>query len=91
MSLDYDTYGRRYWSYPLPSPFNWGWNEEQSQKVVSILTFTVLILNNVASNFLISFKGVHVELFQAPPKPPGCDFKQWTDDYSLHSLFVVVG
>jgi hypothetical protein len=25
-------------------------------------------------------KGVHVELFPLPPKPPGCDFKQWIDD-----------
>jgi hypothetical protein len=35
MSIDYDTYNRRYWSYPLPtSPFNWGWDEKQPRKVV---------------------------------------------------------
>jgi hypothetical protein len=26
-------------------------------------------------------KGVHAELFPPPPKLPGCDFKQWIDDY----------
>jgi hypothetical protein len=27
------------------------------------------------------FNGVCVELFPPPPKPLGCDFKQWIDDY----------
>jgi hypothetical protein len=37
MSLDYDTYGRRYWSCSLPtSLFNWVWDEEQPRKVVSV-------------------------------------------------------
>jgi hypothetical protein len=26
-------------------------------------------------------KGVHVTLFPPPPKLPGCDFKEWIDDY----------
>jgi hypothetical protein len=26
-------------------------------------------------------KGVHAKLFPPPPKLPGCDFKQWIDDY----------
>jgi hypothetical protein len=26
-------------------------------------------------------KGVRVELFPPPPKPLGCDFKQWIDEY----------
>jgi hypothetical protein len=65
------------------SPFNWGWDEDQSRKVVSILTFTILILNNVIVNLFISFKGVRVELFSPPPKPLGCDFKQWIDDYMI--------
>jgi hypothetical protein len=76
MSIDYDTYSRRYWSCRLPtSPFNWGWDEEKPRKVISVLTFTVHILNNVMINHFI-FKGVHVELFQPPPKLTECDFKQ---------------
>jgi hypothetical protein len=47
MSTDYDTYSKRYWSYPLPtSLFNWGWDEEKLRKVVLVLTFIVHILNN---------------------------------------------
>jgi hypothetical protein len=42
MSLEHDTYGRRYWSCPLPtSPFNWGSDKEKPQKVVSVVTFTL--------------------------------------------------
>jgi hypothetical protein len=52
-SLDYDMYNRRYWSCPShTSPFNWGWNEEKSRKVVLVLTFTVAI-NNVVINHVI--------------------------------------
>jgi hypothetical protein len=37
-----DTYGMRYWSCPLPtSSFNWGWDEEKPQKVVSVVAFTL--------------------------------------------------
>jgi hypothetical protein len=40
MSLEHDTYGMRYWSYPLPtSPFNWGWDEEKLHKVFSVVIF----------------------------------------------------
>jgi hypothetical protein len=43
ISLDYDMYGMRYWSYPLPtSPFNYGWDEEQPQKIVLVLTLQFL-------------------------------------------------
>jgi hypothetical protein len=42
MSLGHKTYGMRYCSCPLPTfLFNWGWDEEKSQKVVSVLTFTL--------------------------------------------------
>jgi hypothetical protein len=82
MSLDHDTYGKRYWSCPLPTcPFHWGWDEEKPRKVVSVLTFTLYILNKVIINCFIFFKGVHVTLFPPPLKPPGCDFKEWIDDY----------
>jgi hypothetical protein len=51
MSLDHDTYDKRYWSYPLPTyPFHWGWDEEKPRKVVSVLTFTFPILNIVVIN-----------------------------------------
>jgi hypothetical protein len=67
---------------PIPtSPFNWGWDKEQPHKVVSVLTFTVLVLNNVVIKYFISFKGVHIELFPPPPKMSRCDFKYWIDDY----------
>jgi hypothetical protein len=76
MSIDYDTYGKRYWSCPLPtSQFNCGWDEEKPRKVLSILTFIVHILNNVVMNCFIILNGVCVELFPPPPEPPGCDFK----------------
>jgi hypothetical protein len=39
------------------------------------------IVNNVIINCFIFLKGIHVHLFPLPPKPPGCDFKQWIDDY----------
>jgi hypothetical protein len=82
MSIDYDTYDMRYWSFPQPiCLFHWGWNEEKPQKVVSVFTFTMHILNNVISNHFLVFKGVHIELFPPPPKLPGCDFKKWIDDY----------
>jgi hypothetical protein len=82
MSLDYDMNGRRYWSCLLPtSPFNWGWDEEKPRKVVSVLTFTMSILNNVVTNHFIFLKGLCVEFFPPPPKPSRCDFKQWIDDY----------
>jgi hypothetical protein len=82
MSLDHDMYGRRYWSCPLPTClFHWGWDEEKPRKVVSVLTFTFHILNIVVINRFIFLKGVRVTLFPPPPKPPGCDFKQWIDDY----------
>jgi hypothetical protein len=42
MSLDHKMYGMRYWFSPLPtSLFNWGWHKEKSQKVISVLTFTL--------------------------------------------------
>jgi hypothetical protein len=82
ISLDHDTYGMRHWACPLPtSPFNWGWDEEKSWKLVLVLTFTLHILNNVVITRFIYLKGVYIELFPPPPKPPGCDFKQWVDDY----------
>jgi hypothetical protein len=82
ISLDHDTCGMRYWSCPFPtSPLNWGWDEEKPRKVVSVLTFTLHILNNVVINHFIFLKGVHVELFPPSSKPLGCDFKQWIDDY----------
>jgi hypothetical protein len=72
----------RYWSCPFPtSPLNWGWDEEKPRKVVSVLTFTLHILNNVVINHFIFLKGVHVELFPPSSKPLGCDFNQWIDDY----------
>jgi hypothetical protein len=81
MSIDYDMYGRRYWSCPQPSyPFHWGWDEEKPWKIVSVLIFTLHILNKGIINRFI-FNGVRVELFPPPPKLPGCDFKQWIDDY----------
>jgi hypothetical protein len=76
MSLDHDMYGRRYWSCPQPTyPFHWGWDKEKLRKIVSVLTFTLHILN------LVVIKGVCVMLFPPPPKPSGCDFKMWIDDY----------
>jgi hypothetical protein len=50
-------------------------------KVVLVLTFTLHILNNIVINRFIFLKDVRVELFPTPPKLPGCDFKQWIDDY----------
>jgi hypothetical protein len=58
MSLDYDMYGMRYWSCPQPTcPFHWGWDEEKSRKVVSVVTFTLHILNLVVINRFICFEG----------------------------------
>jgi hypothetical protein len=52
-SLDYDTYDMRYWACPLPtSPFNWDWDEEQLRKVVSVLTFTVAIINAIINHII---------------------------------------
>jgi hypothetical protein len=52
-SLDYDTYDWRYWGCKLSvSPFNWGWDEEQPRKVVSILSF-IITINNVVINRII--------------------------------------
>jgi hypothetical protein len=82
MSLYHDIYGRRYWYFPHPTcPFHWGWDDEKSQKVVSVVIFTLHILNLVVINRFIFLKGVHVMLFPPPPKLAGCDFKQWIDDY----------
>jgi hypothetical protein len=50
------------------SPFNWGWDKEKPSKVVSVLTFTMPILNNVVIDCFIFLNGVHVELFTPPPK-----------------------
>jgi hypothetical protein len=51
MSLDHDTYGRRYWFCPQPTcPFHWGWDEEKPRKVVSVVTFTFDILNILIIN-----------------------------------------
>jgi hypothetical protein len=48
INLDYDTYGRRYWSCPQPTcPFHWGWDEEKLWKVVSVVTFKLHILKIV--------------------------------------------
>jgi hypothetical protein len=33
--------------------------------------------------FLFPSRGAHVELFSPPPKPSGCDFKQWIDNYMI--------
>jgi hypothetical protein len=82
MSLDHDTYGMRYWSCPQSTClFHWGWDEEKPRKIVPVLTFTLRILNIIGINHFIFLKGVHVTLFPPPPKPSGCDFKQWIDDY----------
>jgi hypothetical protein len=82
MSINYDTYDRRYWSCPQPTClFHLGWDEEKPHKVVSVFTLTMHILNNVVSNYFVFFKGVCVELFPLLPKPPVCDFKQWIDGY----------
>jgi hypothetical protein len=55
MSIDYETCDKKYWSCSLPtSSFNWGWDEEKPRKVVSVLTFTMHILNNVIINHLFS-------------------------------------
>jgi hypothetical protein len=82
MSLDHDTYGRRYWSCPqLTCLFHWGWDEEKPWNVASIVTFTLYILNIIGINHFIFWKGVRVTLLPQPPKLSGCDFKQWIDDY----------
>jgi hypothetical protein len=82
MSLDHDTYNRRYWSCPQPTcPFYWGWDEEKPRNVVSVVTFTLHILNLVVINHFIFLKGVHITLFPPSPKPSGCNFKRWIDDY----------
>jgi hypothetical protein len=61
MSINYDTYGRRYWSYPHPTcPFNGSWDEEKSWKVLSVSTSMVPILNDVMINHLIFLKCVRV-------------------------------
>jgi hypothetical protein len=39
------------------------------------------IVNIVIINCFIFLKGVRVDHFPPPPKPPGYDFKQWIDDY----------
>jgi hypothetical protein len=55
ISIDYDTYSRRYWSFPQPTyPFHWGWDEEKPMKVVSVLIFTLHILNKVGINRFLS-------------------------------------
>jgi hypothetical protein len=54
MSLDHDTYGRRYWSCPQPTRlFHWCWDKEKPQQVVSVVTFTLHILNLVVINHFI--------------------------------------
>jgi hypothetical protein len=58
MSLDHDTYDRRYWSCTqLTCPFHWGWDEEKPWKKVSVLTFTLHISNIVVINRFIFLKG----------------------------------
>jgi hypothetical protein len=60
MSLDHNTYDRRYWSCPQPTyPFHWGWDEEKPQKVLSILTFTLHILNKVIINHFLRVFTLH--------------------------------
>jgi hypothetical protein len=45
MSLDHDTYDRRYWYCLLStSMFNWGWNNEKLRKVVSVLHLCCIFL-----------------------------------------------
>jgi hypothetical protein len=53
------------------------------RKVVSVLIFTLPILNNVIINHFIFLKGILIELLPPPPKSSGCDFKQWIDDYMI--------
>jgi hypothetical protein len=54
MSLDHDTYDRRYWSCPQPTcSFHWGLDEEKPWNVVSVLTFIFHILNIVVINYFI--------------------------------------
>jgi hypothetical protein len=40
-----------------------------------------MVINNVIINYFIFLKGVRIELFPPPPKPSGCDFKWWIDNY----------
>jgi hypothetical protein len=76
MSLDHDTYGRRYWSCPLPTcPFHWSGDKEKPRKVVSILTFTFHILNIVVINRFIFFEGCPCYALSITTKTTGCDFK----------------
>jgi hypothetical protein len=42
-------------------------------------------INNIIINHFIFLKGVHIELFPLPPKPPIYGFKQWIDDYMTPS------
>jgi hypothetical protein len=80
LSLYHNTYGRRYWSCPHPTcPFHWGWDEEKPGKVVSVVTFTLYILNIVVINHFLDRCSRYA--LPPPPKPSGCDFKQWIDEY----------
>jgi hypothetical protein len=48
MGLDHNMYGMRYWSCPQPTcSFHWGWDKEKPQKVISVVTFMLHILNIV--------------------------------------------
>jgi hypothetical protein len=54
MSIDYDTYGRRYSSCPQPTcPFHWGWDKEKPRKVVSVFTFTMFSCLQVCSRWAL--------------------------------------
>jgi hypothetical protein len=45
ISLEHDTYGRRYRSCPLLTcPFHWGWDKENPRKVVSVLHLRCILL-----------------------------------------------
>jgi hypothetical protein len=44
-----------------------------------------LAINNVVINHFIFSKGVQIEILPPPPKPSGCDFKQWIDNYMTPS------
>jgi hypothetical protein len=45
MSLEHDTYSRRYWSCPLATcPFHSGWDKKKPRKVVSVLYLCCILL-----------------------------------------------
>jgi hypothetical protein len=57
MSLDHNTYDMWYWSCPFStSPFNWGWDNENPMKVVSVLHLHCLFLIMSSLTVLFSWR-----------------------------------